>query len=399
MRLAIAARAHTLGRKPTTPAAILSDKPDYYELLGVARDVDADALKKAYRKQALKYHPDRNPDDPAAEETFKQINEAYAVLQDPQKRALYDQYGHQGVGNLGGNPFGGGGINPDDLRDMFGGDLFEQLFGSFFRKSPVRHGRDVQAELEVTLTQVSTGGEAEVVVQRRGHCKTCDGSGSRPGTQPVRCATCAGLGQVRIARGFLSMVQSCPACHGEGRQITDPCPDCRGEGTRPEEVTLRVPIPQGIATGHKLRLDGEGHAGRQGGMAGDLYVLIRVADHPFFERDGDDLVCEVPISFPEAALGGSVEVPTLDGKAKVKVPAGTQSGKVLRLRGKGLPSVRGHVRGDQLVRLQIETPTRLTDRQRELLEEFEAISAAESGREPPEPRRKSFFDKLKELFD
>lgn len=377
----------------------MSDKPDYYELLGVPRDADADALKKAYRKQALRYHPDRNPDDPAAEDTFKQVNEAYAVLSDPQKRAMYDQYGHQAPGGLGGNPFGGGGINPDDLRDMFGGDLFEQLFGSFFRKSPVRHGRDVQIELEVTLAQVADGGETEVNFTRRGHCQTCDGTGSRPGTTPIKCTTCAGLGQVRIARGFLSMVQVCPSCRGEGRQITDPCLDCRGEGTRAEEATLRVPIPAGIATGHKLRLDGEGHAGRQGGMAGDLYVLITVADHAFFEREGDDLVCEVPISFAEAALGGSVEVPTLAGKAKVKIPPGTQSGKVLRLRGKGLPSVRGQVRGDQLVRLQIETPTRLTDRQRDLLAEFEQISAAESGREPPEPRRKSFFDKLKELFD
>lgn len=375
-------------------------KPDYYELLDVECDVEADTLKKAYRKAALRHHPDRNPDDPTAEETFKQLNEAYAVLSDPNKRAAYDRFGHAGVEGVGGgNPFGGGGINPDDLRDMFGGDLFEQLFGAFFRKSPTAHGRDIETRLEVTLEQVANGGEAQITYPRQRECDTCDGSGARPGTQPTRCPTCAGLGQVRVARGFLSMVQRCPSCRGDGTQIEDPCADCNGRGTRADEVTLTAPIPTGIATGHRLRLDGEGHAGRRGGMPGDLYVHIEVADHPFFEREGDDLVCEVPISFPEAALGGQIEVPTLGGKARVKVPAGTQSGKTLRLRGKGLPSVRGHATGDQLVRLHIETPTRLTARQRELLTEFEQISAAEAGKEPPEPRRKSFLDKLKDLFD
>lgn len=376
----------------------MADKPDYYEVLEVGRDADADALKKAYRKQALRYHPDRNPDDPAAEERFKQVNEAYAVLSDPDKRRMYDQYGHEAPGGFGGNPFQGG-INPDDLRDMFGGDLFEQLFGAFFRRSPVRHGRDVQVELEVTLEQVAAGGETELSFERHGQCKTCDGGGSRPGSRPAKCSTCGGLGQVRVARGFLSMVQACPTCRGDGFEITDPCASCNGRGTVAEQVTLTLPIPPGIATGHKLRLDGEGHAGRQGGMGGDLYVVVSVAEHPFFEREGDDLVCEVPISFPQAALGGSIEVPTLGGKARVKVPAGTQSGKTLRLRGKGLPTVRGRGTGDQLVRLHVETPSRLTDRQVELLEEFERISADEAGREPPEPRRKSFLDKLKELFD
>ena len=377
----------------------MADKADYYELLDIDRDADADALKKAFRKKALKFHPDRNPDDPSAEERFKQVNEAYAVLSDPQKRQLYDQYGHEAPGGLGGNPFTSGGMNPDDLRDMFGGDLFEQLFGSFFRRSPVRHGRDVQVDLEVTLEQVAEGGETELSFERRGRCGTCTGSGSRPGTQPIKCGTCAGLGQVRVARGFLSMVQTCPSCRGEGRQITDPCGPCGGRGMVPEEVTITLPIPKGIATGHKLRLDGEGHGGRQGGMAGDLYVVVHVAEHPFFEREGDDLVCEVPISFPEAAMGGTIEVPTLGGKARVKVPASTQSAKTLRLRGKGLPGVRGRSTGDQLVRLHVETPQRLTDRQRELLEEFERISAEQAGEEPPEPRRRSFLDKLKELFD
>ncbi len=377
----------------------MSEKPDYYDLLGVDRDVDADALKKAYRKQALRFHPDRNPDDPEAEERFKQVNEAYAVLSDAEKRRLYDQYGHEAPGGFGGNPFQGGGINPDDLRDMFGGDLFEQLFGAFFRRSPVRHGRDVQVPLEVTLEQVAEGGDAELIFHRQGQCKTCSGSGSRPGTQPERCETCGGLGQVRVARGFLSMVQSCPTCRGDGVQITDPCESCHGHGMLDEEVSITLPIPPGIATGHKLRLDGEGHAGRRGGMGGDLYVVVQVGEHPFFERSGDDLVCEVPIGFPQAALGGTIEVPTLGGKARVKVPAGTQSGKTLRLRGKGLPGVRGRGTGDQLVKLQVETPSRLTDRQKELLEEFERISFEEAGKEPPEPRRKSFLDKLKELFD
>ena len=377
----------------------MSDKADYYELLGVARDVDPDALKKAYRKQALRFHPDRNPDDPEAEERFKQVNEAYAVLSDAEKRKLYDQYGHDAPGGFGGNPFQGGGINPEDLRDMFGGDLFEQLFGAFFRRSPVRHGRDVQVPLEVTLEQVAEGGDVDLVFHRKGRCKTCSGSGSRPGTRPARCDTCGGLGQVRVARGFLSMVQTCPACNGDGYVVTDPCESCHGQGMVDEEVAITLPIPKGIATGHKLRLDGEGHAGKKGGMAGDLYVVVQVAEHPFFERSGDDLVCEVPISFPQATLGGTIEVPTLGGKARVKVPAGTQSGKTLRLRGKGLPGVRGRTTGDQLVKLQVETPSRVTDRQKELLEEFERISFEEAGKEPPEPRRKSFLDKLKELFD
>ncbi len=378
----------------------MAETLDYYELLGVARDADAETLKKAYRKQALQYHPDRNS-EPGAEDRFKQINAAYAVLSDPDKRAHYDRFGHEGPGlGAGGNPFAGG-INPDDLRDIFGGDVFSELFGSFFGGIPrrdARHGRDVALDLALTLREVADGGDHSVSFRRPGRCQTCAGSGARPGSSPVTCDTCSGQGKVAVSHGFIRMVQGCPACQGSGRVIADPCGDCRGSGVAAEEVTVTLPVPPGVATGQRLRLVGEGAHGKGGGQPGDLLVRIMVKPDPFFERDGDDLVCEVPISFPQAALGASVAVPTLDGKAKVKVPAGTQSGKVLRLRGKGLPRLRGMGRGDQLIRLHVETPSRLSPRQRELLEAFEQISLEEAG-EHPEPRRKGFLDKLKEWFD
>ncbi|MCA9543833.1 MAG: molecular chaperone DnaJ [Myxococcales bacterium] len=378
----------------------MAEKLDYYELLGVPRDVDAAELKKAFRQLALQYHPDRN-DAPDAEEKFKQINEAYAVLSDPQKRAHYDRFGHEGPA-AGGNPFAGG-INPDDLRDIFGGDLFGELFGSFFggmgaTRRGARHGRDIVVDLTLSLNEVALGGDRKVSFTRPGRCKPCDGSGAAPGSRPVTCSTCGGAGKVRVAHGFIQMVQGCPDCGGRGQSIGTPCGDCRGSGLATEEVSITLPVPPGVATGHKLRLDGEGGHGRNGGHPGDLYVRIQVTDDPFFVREGDDLVCEVPVSFPQVALGASIEVPTLEGKAQVKVPAGTQSGKVLRLRGKGLPKVRGGGRGDQLIRLQVETPSRLSARQRELLEELEQIEADEKG-ESVQPRRKGFLDRLKEWFD
>jgi len=371
----------------------MAGKSDYYELLGVERSVDAVALKKAFRKAALECHPDRNP-DPAAEERFKAINQAYSVLSDPEQRARYDRYGHEAPGGFGG-PFSG---RPEDLRDIFGGDVFDQLFGSFFRQSGRRHGRDVQVRYTVSLETVAHGEEHKVTYQRQGVCAGCGGDGCAPGTTARTCETCNGMGQVRVGRGFISMVQNCPECEGQGKVIPSPCPQCRGRGAVTEEVTLEVPIPEGVATGHKLRLDGDGHAGIRGGEAGDLYILIEVEDHPFFERNGDDISCEVPITFPQAALGTSVVVPTLYGKAKVKVPAGTQSSNRLRLKGKGLPKVRGRGKGDQFVRLQIETPVKMSARQKALLEEFQTLSDDAEGRQT-QPRQRSFLDKLKEFFE
>lgn len=377
----------------------MSDKQDYYALLGVPRDVSPADLKKAYRKLALKYHPDRNPEDPRAEEHFKALGEAYAVLSDPERRKMYDTYGHEASDRM--NPFGQGGFNmdPNDMRSVFG-DLFDEIFGSFFRRSPTRHGRDIRHLLTITLEEAASGVEKTVEVQRAAACNSCKGSGSDPdGAPPRACPTCRGMGQVRVSRGFVAMVQSCPDCEGMGKQIVDPCPVCSGSGLRRELHSLTLPIPAGVESGVKLRVDGEGEEGRDGGMAGDLYVEIEVEAHPFFERQGTDLLCEVPISFPQAALGAQIEVPTLDGKVKVKVPSGTQSGRILRLRGKGIKQMRGRGAGDQLVRLHVETPTQLSSRQKALLEEFEALS--HDGESPSEgqPRRKGFLDKLKEFFD
>ena len=371
----------------------MAGKPDYYTVLGVERSVDAASLKKAFRKAALECHPDRNP-DPAAEERFKAINEAYSVLSDPEQRARYDRFGHEAPGGFGG-PFSG---RPEDLRDIFGGDVFDQLFGSFFRQSGRQHGRDIQVKYAVSLETVAHGGEHSVTYQRRGTCKRCGGDGCAPGTTAQTCATCNGMGQVRVGRGFISMVQSCPECEGTGAIIPSPCVDCRGRGVVAEEVTFDVPIPEGVATGHKLRFDGDGHVGVRGGEAGDLYLLIEVEAHPFFERDGHDISCEVPITFPQAALGTTVVVPTLYGKAKVKVPAGTQSSNRLRLRGKGLPKIRARGKGDQFVRLQIETPVKMSPRQKALLEEFQSLSDAVDGAQT-QPRQRSFLDKLKEFFE
>jgi|JI10StandDraft_1071094.scaffolds.fasta_scaffold167632_2 molecular chaperone DnaJ len=373
----------------------MSTRRDYYEVLGVPRDADAAALKKAFRALAIQFHPDRNS-APDAEDRFKEINEAYAVLSDPQKRSVYDRMGHEGLR--------GGGPAPSeaDLRDVFEGNLFEQLFGRAFRQASrpgARHGEDVKLPLDLTLEEVAKGLEKEVRFRRAVSCSTCSGSGAHRDHPPVTCTTCGGQGRVRINQGFLPLITACPHCRGEGRVIRVACPSCRGAGTTEEEVTLKVPVPPGLANGHTLRLDGEGGHGLRGGQPGDLYLVVREVPHPFFERDGDDLVCEVPISFPQAALGAPISVPTLDGKARIKVPAGTQSGRTLRLKGKGLPAVQGRGQGDQVVRLQIETPEHLTPRQIELLEEFEKTLEAGESEDKAAPRRKSFLDKLKELFD
>ena len=374
----------------------MADKADYYDLLGVAKDADAAALKRAFREKAIKYHPDRN-DAPDAEEQFKAVNEAYAVLSDPDKRAHYDRFGHDAPGLSGGSPFGGG--FDGNLRDIFGGDLFEQLFGGFMRGGNARHGQDIEVKLSLTLIEASEGGEKAVEFRRRETCQICGGSGAEPGTRPIKCPTCGGMGRVRIQRGFIVMPQACPECNGRGKIFPSPCSGCDGSCVTMADVTVRIPVPPGIADTNRLRVDGEGHAGHEGGMHGDLYVHVSVLDHPLFERDGDDLICEVPITFPQATLGTTLEVPTLSGKARVKVPAGTQSGKRLRLRGKGMPRVQRSGRGDQYVRLQIETPQKLTDRQRELLTEFEQISSELRGEDHPQPKRRSFLDALKEFFE
>ncbi len=379
----------------------MSSAQDYYTLLEVPRDVDADTLKKAYRRLAIKFHPDKNPGNAEAEEKFKEISHAYAVLSDPEKRAHYDRFGADGPSAVG-DPFSGAGgvrLDPNDLRDVFG-DVFEEMFGSFFGRTNIHHGRDLRARLEVTLEEAAIGAEKEIAVQRSARCKTCSGTGAKPGTQPVKCTTCRGVGQIRVQTGFLQFVQPCPQCAGSGTVIPSPCTSCRGTGKSPEEVHIKVKVPAGIDDGQRLRLEGEGEPGRQQGSSGDLYVDIAVKKHAFFHREGRDLHCEVPITFPQAALGAHLEVPTLEGKVKLKVPSGTQSGAVVRLKGKGIYDLRGISRGDQLVRLQVETPKKLGERERVLLEELQQLADAESGKgKPSHPERKSFLDKLRDLID
>lgn len=378
----------------------MSAPKDYYALLEVPRDADADTLKKAYRRLAMKFHPDKNPDNPEAEERFKEVSQAYAVLSDPEKRAHYDRFGADAPAGMTGDPFGGAGVrlDPNHLRDVFG-DVFEELFGSFFARANIHHGRDIRVRLEISLEEAATGAEKEVVYLRPARCGTCGGTGAKPGTQPVRCDACRGAGQVRIQTGFLQLVQPCPKCAGTGVFVPSPCTKCRGLGTAPEETRRRLKVPAGIDTGQRIRVEGEGEPGRQNGAPGDLFVEIAVKPHPLFQREGRDLVCEVPITFPQAALGAQVDVPSLDGKVKVKVPAGTASGAIVRLKGKGIYDLRGVGRGDQLVRLVIETPKRLTPRERELLEELQAIADAESGKgQAGHEERKSFLDKVREFF-
>ena len=361
---------------------------DYYEILGVSRDADADTLKKAFRKLALQWHPDKNP-SPEAEERFKEINEAYAVLSNPEKRAAYDQYGRNAP-NVGGDPFGGGAGYSDGLKDIFGGDLFEQLFGSFFHQGRVRQGRDIHTELEISLDEVASGTEKTVSIRRKAICNRCNGSGAEPGSSPETCPTCGGQGKVRISHGFLSMVQECPDCGGTGQWIQTPCTQCKGKGFVRKEVSVQVPVPAGIEDGNKLRIDGQGEPFIQG-VPGDLYVHVHVKEDARFERDGNDLTCSVSIPIWMAVLGGEVEIPLLSGKVKAKVPAGTQSGKILRLRGKGLPSIRGS-QGDMLARLEIQTPQHLSDKERQLYEELRALE----GGQPLAP--KGILSRIKHFF-
>jgi molecular chaperone DnaJ len=374
-------------------------KKDYYETLGVNRDASEDELKKAYRKMAMKYHPDRNPDNPSAEAHFKEAKEAYETLSDAQKRAAYDQYGHaafEAGGMGGGNPFGQGGAGAQgfDFSDIFG-DIFGGGRGGNGRNGPQR-GADLRYNMEITLEEAARGAEKQIRIPTMTECETCHGSGAKPGTSPTTCTTCAGHGQVRMQQGFFSVQQACPRCHGTGKMITSPCKPCNGQGRIKEHKTLSVKIPPGVDTDDRIRLTGEGEPGANGGPKGDLYVVVQLKPHAVFQRDHNDLHCEMPISFTTAALGGEIEIPTLDGKASIKIPAETQSGKQFRLRGKGIKGVRSTTFGDLHCHVIVETPVNLTDKQKELLREFEAINDKDNERH--NPRAKSWMNKVKDFF-
>jgi molecular chaperone DnaJ len=371
-------------------------KRDYYEVLGVNRDASEEDIKKAYRKLAMKWHPDRNPDNPKAEEHFKEAKEAYEVLSDPKKRPAYDQYGHAGV-----DPSAAGGAGFGHGQAGFG-DVFNDIFGEIFGgarggRSNVFRGADLRYNLEITLEQAAHGFETKIRIPTLADCATCHGSGAKPGTQPQTCATCRGAGQVRVSQGPFSIAQTCPRCHGSGKTVAHPCAACSGAGRIKNQKTLSVKIPVGVDEGDRVRLSGEGESGVNGGPSGDLYVQVHLKPHTVFQRDHDDLHCEMPVSFTVAALGGEIEIPTLDGSARIKVPNETQSGKTFRLRGKGIKGVRSHTPGDLFCHVVVETPVNLTSRQRELLQEFETLSQKDAARH--NPRAKGWFDKVKEFFE
>ena len=368
-------------------------KRDYYEVLGVNRDASDDDVKKAYRKLAMKWHPDRNPDNPRAEEHFKEAKEAYEILSDAQKRAAYDQYGHAGVDA---SAAAGAGAGFGNFADAFG-DIFGDIFGGGRSRSKVYRGADLRYNLEISLEEAARGTETRIRIPAYEECSTCHGSGAKPGTSPTTCSTCSGHGQVRMQQGFFSIQQTCPRCHGSGKIIASPCTTCQGAGRVKQQKTLAVKIPSGVDEGDRIRLSGEGEAGVNGGPPGDLYVVIHIKPHAVFQRDHNDLHCEMPISFTTAALGGEIEIPTLDGSAKIKVPTETQTGKVFRLRGKGIKGVRSSAHGDLLCHVMVETPVNLTARQKEILQELEAINRKDSGRH--NPRAKSWMEKVREFFD
>jgi molecular chaperone DnaJ len=371
-------------------------KRDYYEVLGVAKSAAADEVKKAYRKLAMKYHPDRNPDDKSAEDKFKEVNEAYEVLSDEDKRAAYDRHGHAGVDpNMGGG-FGAGGANFSDIFGDVFGDIFGAGRGGARGGQRANRGSDLRYTLELDLEEAVRGTTVQIRVPRLSTCEVCDGSGAKKGTSAETCRTCSGAGQVRMQQGFFTMAQTCPTCRGRGKTIKDPCNACHGQGRVEKTRTLEVKIPAGVDTGDRIRLAGEGEAGPNGGGAGDLYVQVSVRQHKIFERDGADLYCEVPISFADAALGGELEVPTLEGRVKLKIPEGTQTGKLFRLRGKGVSPVRGGGPGDLLCRVVLETPVSLSKRQKELLREFQQDMDGESGKHSP--RKSSWFESVMGLF-
>jgi len=383
-------------------------KEDYYELLGAEKGASEEELKKAYRKKAVQYHPDKNPGNKEAEEMFKKVSEAYEVLKDPDKRAAYDRYGHaafQGPGGMGGAPRGPGGMgggfhDPFDIfREVFGqggmggGSIFEEMFGGGRGGEGSRDGSDLRYDLEISLEEAAKGIEKEISFRKLVSCERCDGSGAEPGSKRSTCPTCRGTGQVRRSGGIIVFTQTCPTCGGAGTRIEKPCSACHGEGRLPKTTKLNVRIPAGVDSGSRLRSAGNGEAGLSGGQPGDLYIVISVKEHELFERHGDDLFCEIPIKFTLAALGGTIEVPTLFGKASLKLPAATQSGTTFRLRGKGMPHLRGGGQGDQLIRVNVEVPTSLSSEQRKALEEFARVCG-----DADHPVAKSWFDKAKKFF-
>ena len=377
----------------------MAAKEDFYKLLELGKNASEAEIKKSYKRMAMKYHPDRNKDNPEeAEKKFKEIKEAYEILSDPKKRAAYDQFGHAGVDSSMGGGRGGFG-SAENFSDIFG-DVFGDIFGGGGRggqRSSVQRGSDVLYNLELSLEEAVGGTETTLKVPVMVSCGECGGSGAKKGSTPVTCSTCHGHGQVRMQQGFFSVQQSCPTCHGTGKQIKDPCHKCHGQGRVKETKTLSVKVPAGVDTGDRIRLSGEGEAGINGGPSGDLYVQVKVKEHNIFTRDGANLYCEVPISYPTACLGGDIEVPTLDGKVMLKIPAETQTGKLFRLRGKGVKPVRGGAVGDLLCRVQLETPVHLTREQRELIEKLaESLSG---GGKKHSPQEHGFMDGVKSFFD
>ena len=374
-------------------------KRDFYETLGVAKNASEEEIKKAYRKLAMKYHPDRNPDSKESEEKFKEVKEAYEMLTNPEKRDAYDRYGHAGVDpNMGG---GGGGFGGGGFADSFG-DIFGDIFGGGGGRSrnagpQVYRGADLRYNLEITLEQAAHGFDTTIRVPSWDKCDTCHGSGAKPGTSPTTCGTCGGHGQVRMQQGFFSIQQTCPKCHGSGKVITDPCAPCGGQGRIKRNKTLEVKIPVGIDNGMRIRSSGNGEPGTNGGPPGDLYVEIHIKPHAVFQREGDDLHCEMPISFVKATLGGEIEVPTLSGKVSFTVPEGTQSGKTFRLKAKGIKGVRSGYAGDLFCHVQVETPVKLTEKQKDLLRDFEKLTT--EGGAKHSPQSKGWMDKVKDFFE
>ena len=382
-------------------------KQDYYELLGVAKGANEEELKKAYRKKAVQFHPDKNPGNKEAEEMFKKVSESYEVLKDPEKRAAYDRYGHaafqQGGSARGPGGFSGGGGGFHDPFDIFrevfgqqgggGGGIFDQFFGGEGNGGGAGRGSDLRYDLEITLEEAAHGIEKEISFRKLGECTHCHGNGAEPGSKKTTCPTCRGAGQVTTSRGFFHVRQACPTCHGSGHKFEKVCAKCHGEGRVNETAKIKVKIPPGVDTGNKLRSSGNGEAGVMSGEAGDLYIVVHVKEHDVFERQGDDLFCEMPIKFTLATLGGTIQVPTMAGKATLKIPAGTQSGTTFRLKGRGMPHLRGGSHGDQLIRVQVEVPDSLSAEQRQILEEFARVSG-----DPDQPMSKGFFEKAKKFF-
>jgi molecular chaperone DnaJ len=371
-------------------------KRDYYEVLEVARNASEADIKKAFRRLAMKYHPDRNPGDAKAEARFKEIKLAYDILSDAQKRSAYDQFGHAGV-EAGAGGFGGpGGFGGGSFQDIFG-DVFGDIFGGRGGGRRSGRGSDLRYDLSLTLEEAVVGKEVKIRIPTLVECQFCGGSGAKPGTKPKTCPTCSGSGQVRMQQGFFSIQQTCPQCRGKGHIIEEACPHCRGRGRLQEEKTLSVKVPPGVDTGDRIRLAGEGERSDSGGSPGDLYVQVQVQQHPIFTREGSHLYCEVPIGFVVAALGGEMEVPTLDGKVSLRIPAGTQTGKMFRIRGKGVKPVRESLSGDLICRVMVETPVNLTERQKELLREFDGH--IQEGGSKHSPQSSSWLDGVKSFFE